>query len=877
MINEIVMPVKVGDLTFKNPFFVASGPTTKSVKQLAAIERAGWSAASIKLTIDPAPYVNRVPRYGVFADRGALCFTVEKRLKFDEGLKLIEDAKRELTDLLLMANITYAGDDGVPGWVNMAKKFEDTGADIIELNMCCPNMSYNLELTTGDESASSIKTGASLGQHGGAVAEIVREIKKAVKIPVFVKLTPEGGNIAKISKELYEAGADVVGGTANRMGIPVINLENPTKSIYHLSEEISMSCHAGPWLKPLAQRDAYEMRKVNGPGPVITAAGGVRDYVDAIELIMCGADLIGICAETLMSGYDFIRGLIADLKNWMDARGYASPREFRDLIVPEVRTAAEVTLYGGYAKIKNPELAAPCKSACPLHIPAQAYVRRVAEGDYDAAYDLIVNSAPLQTVCGLVCDRSCESNCARGVNDSPVHIREIKRFALERGAGSGRKPDISIKTKNNIKTAAIGSGPAGLSYAYYMAREGFSVTVYEREAKFGGMLSQCLPAFRIGGGVIDAEINLLKSIGVAFESDREFGTDITFDSLRADGYGPVFLATGAMAGRGTGLAGEDADGVYHTLDFLRKINSGEKIDPGKTVVVLGGGFSAVDSARAARRLGAENVFIAYRRTKDEMPASDEINEAEDEGIKIMYLVAPESLEIKDGKLAGIRMRSRVLGSADDSGRRSPENINCEAFFMPCDSLVLALGQTAEKIDGIEMKNGKIITDPLTMRTNLPGVYAGGDNVNVKSVVAAVAAGRRAASAAAAEFLKTDFTPEPLELTAVAAEDVLARSGYFPRRPRADTAVRCGAERVADFDGYARVLTEEEAVADAKRCLNCGCGEGCRKCLKICCDFAVVPDRTDRVRIDDKECVACGMCYNLCPNKNIEMVNLGERV
>ncbi|MEG2858118.1 MAG: tRNA-dihydrouridine synthase, partial [Clostridia bacterium] len=298
-IRNYDLPVEIGGVKFRNPFYVASGPTTKSVEQLKVIEECGWGAASIKLTIDPAPYINRKPRYAIFEDRNALCFTVEKRLEFKEGLKLVEDAKKVLKgDLKLFANITYAGEEGAAGWVNMAKKFEEAGADVIELNMCCPNMSFNLQLSSGDDNASKVKTGASLGQNGDAVSEIVRAIKKEINIPLFVKLTPEGGQIAKVATALYAAGADAVGGTSNRMAIPPINIEHPERSPYHLQEEISMSCHCGAWVKPLALRDTYEIRKVNGPDGKIMMAGGIRNWHDAVEMFMCGADMIGVCSET---------------------------------------------------------------------------------------------------------------------------------------------------------------------------------------------------------------------------------------------------------------------------------------------------------------------------------------------------------------------------------------------------------------------------------------------------------------------------------------------------------------------------------------------------------------------------------------------------
>ena len=281
--TDIYIPVTVGGLTFKNPFYVASGPTARTVRQLVAIEEAGWAAASIKLSIDPAPYINRKPRYAFFRDRNALGFTTEKRLTFREGLTLVREAKKQLNGLLLMANITYAGDGGADGWVNMSAEFEKAGADIIELNMCCPNMSFNVSLTAAGTESTAQQTGASLGQQEEEVAAIVRAIKSRVSIPLIVKLTPEGGRIAQISKAALEAGADAVSGTGNRMCMPPIDIENPEKAVYHLQEEISMSCYSGPWLKPLAQRDTYEIRKLCGDEIKIAATGGIKNWKDAVE------------------------------------------------------------------------------------------------------------------------------------------------------------------------------------------------------------------------------------------------------------------------------------------------------------------------------------------------------------------------------------------------------------------------------------------------------------------------------------------------------------------------------------------------------------------------------------------------------------------
>ena len=377
MSDTLILPVEVAGITFKNPFFVASGPTTRTVPQLMAIEKAGWAAASIKLCIDPAPYISRYPRYALFPAHNALGFTAEKRLRYEEALALIEEGKKSVRDLILMANITYSGDRGLDGWVDMALGFEAVGADIIELNMCCPNMSFNVQTTAGDKDAIEQKTGASLGTEADIVAAVVRAIKPKLRIPLFVKLTPEGGNIGNVAKAAYLAGADAVGGTANRLGMPPIDIENPGKSTFHLQDEMGMACLSGAWIKPLAQRDTFEMRKICGPDMPILATGGVRNAQDALEMAMCGGDLIGICTETLIRGYHFIGEVISETKTWLNNHGYTSLRGVRDRIVPEIKTAVEMTLYRGYAQPVKPDKIAPCKAACPKSVEIQAALKQL--------------------------------------------------------------------------------------------------------------------------------------------------------------------------------------------------------------------------------------------------------------------------------------------------------------------------------------------------------------------------------------------------------------------------------------------------------------------------------------------------------------------
>ncbi len=876
--DRLRMPVKVGGLTLRNPFMVASGPTTKTVEQLVRAEECGWAGASLKLCFDPFPYINKEPRYGYWEDRGVLAFSAEKRISIEEGLELARLGREATKDFVIFANITYEGEKGVDGWVNMSKRFEDAGAHGIELNMCCPNMSFNVEVTGSKMDHS---TGASLGQQSEAVATIVESIKREISIPLFVKITPEGGHLAEVARRCWQAGADGVGTNANRLAVPPVDIENPDNRLYHLQAEPSMSCFCGPWLKPLALRDVYEMRKLIGEEALIFGSGGCSNWKDAVEFFLFGADIVQICTETLVSGFGFMEDLLKNLKDYLQRHDHAHPREIRGYMGRKMTPATDLTIFPGHARRKNPNLAAPCKVACPNHVPAHAYVMAVQRGNFLQAFRLITSRDPLQSICGYICDHPCETECTRAEVDESIRIRDIKRFVLEEAQRQGwQRMYATADAARTEKIAVVGSGPAGISVAFDLQRAGYSVTIFEAAESPGGMLRGVIPAFRLPERVLDAEIEGLKALGAKIQCGKALGRDFTLESLKSDGFDAICLALGAQEGSALGIEGEGTpQGVVDALTFLR--NGGWSAAAPKRVAVIGGGFTAVDAARTALRLGAGEVFICYRRTRGEMPATtEEVDEAEEEGVKVMYLVSPQTVLTDNGRVSGLRMLTHVLGEADASRRRRPEGVEGTEFTLKCDMVIPAIGQRirAGDIEGAIMMapGGTIAADEETCATAMDGVFAAGDCVaGPTSVITAVASGRRAAVAidrylAGDEaYLKPDET-----LDAVDKAAPLLRIEELRKEPRVPLELRPANQRKRDFDEYAPTLTEDSAVAEAARCLNCGCGAGCQLCAQICNAFAISVEG-DQMIFDEEKCHACGMCMRRCPNENIEMIQTSD--
>ena len=351
------MSFEIAGLKFRNPFVVASGPATKHVTQLVEAERCGWGGASLKVALEPAPYINLDPRYRWWKREQYLAFSAETRLTLDEALRLTEQGRKQTEELIILANIAYTGKKGMDGWLDMARRFVGAGAHGLELNLCCPNMSFNLKVS--GEQERTAQSGASLGQNAEIAGMVTRIIAGAVDVPVFVKLTPEGGRIAEVAQACFENGAAVVGTTANRLAIPEFDIDDPRHGPFQFQVEPSVACFSGGWIKPLALRDVFEIRKKAGPTFCILGTGGVRNYIDAVQMMMCGADMIGICTEVMLHGFDFLSVLLKNIKKFMSRHGYRSYRDFRDMAVEAMTPADKLTLKKVYARVE-PELCDDC-------------------------------------------------------------------------------------------------------------------------------------------------------------------------------------------------------------------------------------------------------------------------------------------------------------------------------------------------------------------------------------------------------------------------------------------------------------------------------------------------------------------------------------
>ncbi len=464
----------------------------------------------------------------------------------------------------------------------------------------------------------------------------------------------------------------------------------------------------------------------------------------------------------------------------------------------------------------------PCQNACPAGVDVPRYISLIRQERYQDAVRLIKEKNPFPAVCGRVCTHPCEAKCRRAQVDEAIAICELKRFAADWEL-SNPLPVEKPAVPRDAKVAVVGSGPAGLTAAYYLARLGYGVTVFEALPEAGGMLRVGIPGYRLPKDVLDAEILDIVRLGVDIRTGVAVGRDVTIDEIKAQGYKAIFLAVGASVSQKLGVPGDDLEGVIGAVEFLREVNLGARRKVGKKVAVIGGGNAAVDAARTALRLGAKEVHIIYRRQREDMPADKhEIAEAEREGVKIHLLVAPSRMMGRDGKLANMECVRMQLGEFDRSGRRRPVPIEGSNFVIDVDMVISAISQRpdlsfvpgASRIE--TTKWSTIVADPRTRATGELGVFAGGDCVNgPDTVIQAIADGRRAAQEIDRFLGGTGEIPTHPDLGRELAGEI-----HEERMPRQHPEELPVSERNRGFDEVVARLTQTAALYEASRCLRC---------------------------------------------------------
>ncbi|MGD8398972.1 MAG: FAD-dependent oxidoreductase, partial [Anaerolineae bacterium] len=507
----------------------------------------------------------------------------------------------------------------------------------------------------------------------------------------------------------------------------------------------------------------------------------------------------------------------------------------------------------------------PCKATCPADTSAQGYIALIAQQRYEEALEVIKQYNPFPATVGRVCHHPCETECNRGKLDGPVAICALKRFVAdtvyERWAREGQpetdrelrpypEAPTELPPEEKRRVAIVGAGPTGLSAAHFLARMGYEVTVFEALPVAGGMARVGIPAYRLPREVLNYEIDEILKLGVDLRLNEPIRN---VDGLFDEGFAAIFLAIGAHEPQKLRIPGEDeAEGVFHGVPFLRQVALGEEVRLGDRVAVVGGGNTAIDTARTALRLGSREVTLVYRRTREEMPANEwEIDEALEEGVKLEILAQPVAVLHDDGQVSGIRCVRMELGEPDASGRRRPIPIEGSEFDVACDALVAAIAQAPE-ISFLDPDHGLEITrwgtfqvEEQTLATNRPGIFAGGDAAaGPGALIEGIAAGRRGALSID-RYLRgvplltpRELLPLPTtELTHDEIEEMVAR-GEVDLTPRAETPKAPVAERVGDFREVELCLSEGEALAEAARCLSCGLCSECYQCVLACKAHAI---------------------------------------
>jgi 2-oxoacid:acceptor oxidoreductase delta subunit (pyruvate/2-ketoisovalerate family) len=533
----------------------------------------------------------------------------------------------------------------------------------------------------------------------------------------------------------------------------------------------------------------------------------------------------------------------------------------------------------------------PCSAACPAGNDIAAFIQKITQGDFEGAWNLIKEENPFPGICGRVCFHPCESKCNRGDYDEPIAIHALERFVSDVASNLNKKIEKVSGVKKE-KIAIIGSGPAGMSCAYHLAKLHYDVTVFESSSSAGGMLRSGIPSYRLPKNVLDREISNIEALGVEIRTGILFGEDLKLDGLKD--YQAIFIATGAHRGRGLLIPGEKEKGVVSGLDLLRKINLGKKVKLGDKMAIIGGGNTAIDVARSVIRMG-KKATILYRRSKEEMPAfEEEMMEAIEEGVKIRYLVNPIRIQQKEclKRLECLRME---LGEKDESGRRRPVPIPHSNFFIEADNVIIAAGEEIEVSflpKGMERREGIVLTQR-DGSTGIKGIFAGGDlTSNQRTVAHVIGSGKKAALAIDC-YLKGMDSEEAIRQILIGEGPSLSifrhlhpgermmnphvvtfeelNMDYFEPSKRYTESKGLVKKRIKGFEEVTSTFTEGTALEEAERCFSCGTCNECENCYVFCPDASII--KTKQIlshQVDYDFCKGCGICFSECPRGVISL-------
>lgn len=796
----------------QSPFVLSSGPLSYAAEGLIRAHQAGAGAVVTK-TIRLSAAINPVNHIAkINGDSLINCekwADSEAEVWFRREIPLAKKA-----GAVVIASVGHT----LPEAEALVKDCERAGADFIEL------VSYTED----------------------TLIPMLKAAKERVSIPVICKLSGNWPDPVGTARKCLELGADAISAIDSIGPTLKIDIRHARPAMF---SKDGYGWLSGGAIRPIAIRINSEIAR-NGCENLM-GIGGVTCAEDAVEYLMVGARAIGLHSIAILKGVEYFSRLCKDTAMLLDQLGYRTVSSVVGVALPNFPKQERV------AKLEfhyQPDFA-PCQQACPAGVDVPLYLDQVRRGNYVDAYETVSAANPLPAICGRVCDHPCESQCRRSSVDDALQIRLLKRVAADQAFAScgWDLPVPALLPKKDKRVAIVGSGPAGLSAAFYLARTGYDVTIFEALPVAGGMLAVGIPEYRLPKDVLRTEIDRIAGMGVDIRTGVRVGSDLTIEDLQKQGYAAVLIAVGAQGNTTLGIPGEQLGGVVPGLCFLRDISLKRAGGlQGQRVVVVGGGNVAIDAARSALRLGAASVMVAYRRTRMEMPASaDEVDAAEREGVRFIFLAGPHKIEGRD-RVEKFYYTPMRLGEPDESGRRRPAPSGAAPVALNADTVIVAIGQRVEAdgLPGLEGGTG--------VRTEAAGVFAAGDcTAGPASVIEAVAAGRTAA-AEIDKYLGGDGRVQ---------EEIGADRLHFVPVAEADTAREQAAGRQAEqaVSGFQEVelgLKEDAARREAARCLHCGC-INCGRCVAACSYGARTLD-SPVMKVDPDICRNCGLCVSVCP-------------